>query len=84
MCVPDHLSSFWDWTLLLLACKAQLSAALPQQQKPLHGGDYSYDDSSSQSQYGTHGAVASESAICSKIGIDLMRQGVRRVASRTP
>ncbi|ERS96610.1 gamma-glutamyltranspeptidase [Sporothrix schenckii 1099-18] len=61
------------WALLLLASKVQLTAALPPLQQPLHGSHSDHDSASSQ--YGTHGAVACESAICSKIGVDLMRKG---------
>ena len=70
----DYRTPLWDWALLLLASKAQLTDARPPLQQPLHDGHLDHDDVSSQ--YGSHGAVACESAICSKIGVDLMRQGV--------
>ncbi|EPE07541.1 gamma-glutamyltranspeptidase [Ophiostoma piceae UAMH 11346] len=64
--------------LLLLACESQLAAAIPPLQKPLLQ-DNSHESESAESslkqKYGSHGAVASETAICSNIGVDLMRQG---------
>ncbi|EFX06662.1 gamma-glutamyltranspeptidase [Grosmannia clavigera kw1407] len=55
------------WLVPLLALEAQLALALPalQQQQPLQSDD----------GVSSNGAVACESSICSKIGIDLMRRG---------
>ncbi|CAK7218802.1 hypothetical protein SCUCBS95973_003607 [Sporothrix curviconia] len=61
------------YALLLLVWRPHLTAALPTLQKPLHGNDLDRDNVVPQP--GSHGAVACESTICSKIGIDLMRQG---------
>lgn len=66
------------WLLPLLALEAQLVAALPTVQQPLQDGDDAVvPEAASFLRPGANGAVACESSICSKIGIDLMRQGVR-------
>lgn len=57
-----------DWLLPLLALETQLVTAHPALQQPLH-------DDFAETHLGAHGGVACESAICSQIGVDLMRQG---------
>lgn len=71
------LASLRHIAVLLLACEARLASALPPLQQPLSHDSNTNDDTleSAKQKYGSHGAVASESAICSNIGVDLMRQG---------
>ncbi|OAA57481.1 gamma-glutamyltranspeptidase [Niveomyces insectorum RCEF 264] len=64
-----------DWLLLLLASEARLALARPPLQQPLQDVSHLSAGADSGHVYGSHGAVACESTICSKIGVDLMRQG---------
>ena len=72
------MASLRDILLFLLACESQLAAATPPLQRPLLQ-DNSDGSAGAKSpldkEYGSHGAVASETATCSNIGVSLMRQG---------
>lgn len=63
-------------SLLLLLFSVAPSVALPPEWEPIGQSVLHQQSSSTGSDPGRRGAVASESRVCSEIGINLLAQGV--------